>query len=234
MTVAGLPWVVAWRRSAAALVAPRGSNPNDLATIHVGPGIRNRGWALPAGRRREGLTVSGDFTALPGRPSLPKPSCKGSVCERCRTLYTWTKGSRAPVSAARRALREALNRAGLAGEVVDGAALAASELVANATEHAVGPYKMVLRRSASGLVCEVHDHDPYVPVFPHPAPDELPCDGDSSDEVVELLAERGRGLRIVDQLTVGRWGFDRIDDGGKVAWMSVSVSDDACWTSTAA
>jgi hypothetical protein len=52
--------------------------------------------------------------------------------------------------------------------------------------------------------------------------------------VVELLAERGRGLRIVDQLTVGRWGFDRIDDGGKVAWMSVSVSDDACWISTAA
>lgn len=177
--------------------------------------------------------MSGDFTALTGRPSLPEPSGKGSACERCHTLYTWTKGSRAPVSAARRALREALNRAGLAEDVVDGAVLAASELVANATEHAVGPYKMVLRRSASGLVCEVHDHDPRVPVLPHAAPDGLPCDGPGSDEVVELLAERGRGLHIVDQLAGGRWGFDRVSDGGKVAWMTVPVSGNACRTSTA-
>ncbi|MFI6057751.1 ATP-binding protein [Streptomyces sp. NPDC051286] len=83
---------------------------------------------------------------------------------------------------------------GLPEEVIDDAEPAASELVTNATEHAVGPYKMVLRRTGSGLVCEVHDHDPRVPAFPQAAPDadDLHCDGNGGDEVSEGRSPRRR------------------------------------------
>ncbi|WP_413470720.1 ATP-binding protein [Streptomyces sp. C8S0] len=47
--------------------------------------------------------------------------------------------------------------------------LAASELVANATEHAVGPYEIRLRRTTAEVLCEVEDHDPRIPELSFPA-----------------------------------------------------------------
>ncbi|MEU9962765.1 ATP-binding protein [Streptomyces malaysiensis] len=59
-------------------------------------------------------------------------------------------------------LRYALSGLGYDGEAVIDAVLALSELVANAVEHAVGPYELRLRCTASHVICEVVDHDPRI------------------------------------------------------------------------
>lgn len=87
---------------------------------------------------------------------------------------------------------------GCDSEAIDDAVLAASELVANASEHAVGPYELRLRRTAAELLCEVQDGDPRIPeipAFPAVAPFEPDPDarGGGLDALLELLAERGRG-----------------------------------------
>ncbi len=86
-----------------------------------------------------------------------------------RTLYSWTADTENPVSSARRALRDALNAEGVSEEMTSDAVLALSELAANATAHATGPFEMTLHRTGSQLICEVHDQDPYIPPF-----DDLP------------------------------------------------------------
>jgi anti-sigma regulatory factor (Ser/Thr protein kinase) len=143
-------------------------------------------------------------------------------------LLRWTDCTPDAVCRARTVLRRVLAQLGCDGEVIGDAVLAASELVANATEHAVGPYELRLRRTAAELLCEVQDGDPRIPEIPaFPAvalfgPDPAGRGG-GLDALLELMTERGRGMRIVDQLTCGAWGF-RSDAGGagvKVAWMVV-------------
>ncbi|MFI1338263.1 ATP-binding protein [Streptomyces sp. NPDC020845] len=159
---------------------------------------------------------------VPTRSPSPESSSDPHRHAGCRTLYKWTSGTPGYGSSARRALRLALERAGLSAEVVGNAVLAASELVANATEHATGPYLMALRHTGAQLMCEIHDRDPRIPAFPAVAPLAAGPDahGGGWGEPGEELPERGRGLHIVDQLTAGEWGFRLADDGGKIAWMA--------------
>ena len=145
-------------------------------------------------------------------------------CRRTRKfLYGWGSCTPDATASARAALRRALDAYGLSMAVSADAVLVTSELVANATEHAAGPYELWLQCGFYELICEVHDQDPSVPRRPvlpaEPlfAPD--PRDrGGGLDALCRRLSERGRGLQIVDQLTRGRWGFLLPASGKKVAW----------------
>ncbi|TKA12268.1 ATP-binding protein [Actinacidiphila oryziradicis] len=141
-------------------------------------------------------------------------------------VYTWTSATPGAPGRARTALRRALERLELSEDVITDAVLAASELVGNATDHATGPYEMMLRRTAVELICEVYDYDPRIPEIPAfpatgvfaPHPEGR---GGGLEALSACLSERGRGLHIVDQLTGGAWGFRLPGDGTKVAWMVI-------------
>ncbi|MEI5009066.1 ATP-binding protein [Streptomyces sp. PmtA] len=127
-------------------------------------------------------------------------------------VWRWTSCTPGAPARARSALRCALEQLGCDGEVISNAALAVSELVANATEHAVGPYELRLRRVAAEVICEVEDHDPRIPEIPaFPAPAlYAPAEenrGGGLEALCALLSERGRGLHIVHEVTMGAWGF---------------------------
>ncbi|WP_329452877.1 ATP-binding protein [Streptomyces sp. NBC_01724] len=147
---------------------------------------------------------------IPNRPLTPTT----------RTLYTWTSSTQNPVSSARRAFRGALHEAGVPTEATSDAVLALSELAANATEHATGPYEMTLHRVGTQLICEIHDHDPRIPAAQNAARRTGP---DRPDAESDGLPVRGRGLRIVDELTAGAWGFRLPGDGRKSAWMAIPL-----------
>ncbi|MEU7488076.1 ATP-binding protein [Streptomyces sp. NPDC042319] len=146
-------------------------------------------------------------------------------------LWCWTKTTPDAPARARTVLRCALEQLGCQGDVLDDSVLAASELVGNACEHAVGPYELHLGWSRAGLVCEVHDHDARIPERPaapatplfEPNPEDR---GGGLDALRIVLGERGRGLHIVDQLTSGAWGF-RLSPSSteqlpvKIAWMVI-------------
>jgi anti-sigma regulatory factor (Ser/Thr protein kinase) len=143
-------------------------------------------------------------------------------------LCTWTGCTPGPAARARVALRRALVARGLSGDAVSDMLLATSELVANATEHATGPYELWLRCTATELICEVHDHDPHVPelpAFPAAAPfaPDPQSRGGGFNALCKLLSERGRGLQIVDYLSEGCWGFRLLGDGKKVAWVALRL-----------
>ncbi|MFC9078366.1 ATP-binding protein [Streptomyces sp. NPDC057062] len=86
-----------------------------------------------------------------------------------------------------------MQNAGVSAATTSDAVLAASELAANATEHATGPFQMVLIRAGAQLICEIHDRDPRIPPF-HGIGRDRPDSG---------LTVRGRGLYIVHDLTAG-------------------------------
>ncbi|WP_431954181.1 ATP-binding protein, partial [Actinacidiphila sp. bgisy167] len=69
----------------------------------------------------------------------PDPTASADI------LWRWTSCTPNAPAQARTALRCALDQLGYGGEVISDAVLAVSELVANATEHAVGPYELRLR-----------------------------------------------------------------------------------------
>ena len=73
-------------------------------------------------------------------------SCAG----RGIVIYRWTAVTRCPTVAARAALRVALDGLGVCGEPCEDAELALSELVANAAEHARGPYEVRVLRAVVG------------------------------------------------------------------------------------
>ncbi|MFZ3555845.1 ATP-binding protein [Streptomyces sp. BH055] len=133
---------------------------------------------------------------------------------------------------ARASLRLVLTRLGFEAEAISDTVLAVSELVANATEHAVGPYEMRLRRTPTEVICEVVDRDPRIPDVPQlpavalfePGPDDR---GGGLDALCALLSERGRGLQIVNELAHGAWGFRCPGDGTKVAWLALPASSHA-------
>ncbi|MEW1653953.1 ATP-binding protein [Streptomyces sp. NPDC093707] len=145
-----------------------------------------------------------------------------------RVLWRWTDETPNAASRARTTLQCALDQLGYAGEVLDDAVLAVSELVANALEHAAGPYEMRLRfMRGHQLICEVADTDPCIPTIPAVPKMELFTvapgrRGGGVDALLELLSERGRGLRIVHHLTRGDWGFTSEPGGrSKVVWMAI-------------
>ena len=97
----------------------------------------------------------------------------------------------------------------------DDAELLASELVANAAEHAGGnSISFALRRQAGrngepGITCEVTDTSPVLPQTHDAAPD----------------AERGRGLAIVAALASA--SGVRASPAGKTSWFSLALRDRA-------
>jgi anti-sigma regulatory factor (Ser/Thr protein kinase) len=144
-------------------------------------------------------------------------------------LCTWSSCTPGAATRARAALRHALVSREIPEEAVSDVVLAVSELVANAVEHATGPYELWLRPTVAQLLCEVHDHDPRVPEVPDflagmpfvPRPEHR---GGGLEALCALLSERGRGLQIVDHLTGGCWGFRLAASGKKkIAWVAVCV-----------
>ncbi|WEB40621.1 ATP-binding protein [Streptomyces yunnanensis] len=143
-------------------------------------------------------------------------------------VWRWTSRTRNAPAQARAALRCALDQLGYEEETINDAALAVSEFVANATEHAVGPYELWLRWTPAEIICEVEDHDPRIPTIPaFPLqPPFSPAEEDRGGGVkalCALLSERGRGLHIVNEMTCGVWGF-RIRKGTKTAWLALSAT----------
>jgi anti-sigma regulatory factor (Ser/Thr protein kinase)/predicted GIY-YIG superfamily endonuclease len=113
---------------------------------------------------------------------------------------------------AREAVRSALAAWGM-DELTGDAELLASELVANAAEHADGKtIGFALRGDsggACGVTCEVSDTSPAHPYL-----------GDALPE-----AERGRGLSIVAALATA--SGVRADPGGKTSWFTLALTDRA-------
>lgn len=120
----------------------------------------------------------------------------------------------ADLASARQA-RSAVRRALAAWEMDDpdgDVELLASELVANAAEHASGPIGFALRRHAQpdgrrGITCEVTDASPGLPRPAHAQP------GD----------ERGRGLAIVTALATA--SGVRAEPVGKTTWFTLALRD---------
>lgn len=140
-------------------------------------------------------------------------------------LWRWERSVPRGVVQARAALRGALDQLDYGADVIDDVLLCASEFVANAIEHAKGPYEMRLRAVGGVVVCEVDDRDPRIPGVA--AFDRAPLyaveeryRGGGLDALASVLSERGRGLRIVDVLTGGAWGF-RASGTTKTAWLAI-------------
>ncbi|MFI5690019.1 ATP-binding protein [Streptomyces sp. NPDC051636] len=138
-------------------------------------------------------------------------------------VYRWTDNTINPTGEARAVLRRVLKGLGLPGAVISDGVLAVSELVANAHEHACGPYEVRLRSAAGMYICEIHDGDPLVPsdLYLAAAPSWAAV---TTGAVSQLLAERGRGLRIVNELAQGQWGFHVTDCGAKAAWVVLAAA----------
>ncbi len=111
-------------------------------------------------------------------------------------------GTSATPTEARRAVAERFGAHARCGELL----LCVSEVVTNAVLHARSAPTLTVSRTADVLTVEVSDDDPTLPVRrPHSA-----------------MATTGRGLRILDDLTV-RWGTRRVD-GGKVVWFEFDLA----------
>ncbi|MEV8015281.1 ATP-binding protein [Streptomyces sp. NPDC086554] len=127
---------------------------------------------------------------------------------------------------ARAALRAEFVRLEVSGEIAQDAVLAVSELVANAAEHACGPYSVCLRSTPQELICEVHDGSHQMPAM-EPSASSVPFEpeeadrGGGLDALCEVLSERGRGLGIVNYLSRGSWGVRRTSVG-KCIWVAVN------------
>ncbi|MFV5992717.1 ATP-binding protein [Streptomyces sp. NPDC056231] len=138
-------------------------------------------------------------------------------------VYRWTDHTLNPTGEARAVLRRVLKDLGLSGNVISDGVLAVSELVANAHEHACGPYEVHIRSAAGRYICEIHDGDPVLPTGLYlgatPSPDAEPAEGAGG-----LLAERGRGLRIVNEVAQGQWGFHVTECGAKAAWIVLATA----------
>ena len=110
---------------------------------------------------------------------------------------------------ARAVVRQALAAWGISDPDRDGELLA-SEVVANAAEHAGGPIRLAVRRDPdrpTGITCEVTDASPAVPRPREAGPGE----------------ERGRGLAIVSALAA--YSGLRASEAGKTTWFTLALGD---------
>ncbi|MFC4032753.1 ATP-binding protein [Streptomyces polygonati] len=128
-------------------------------------------------------------------------------------VHHWPKDP-ASVSAARRHLRGVLDRWSLEN-LAEAAELVVSELVTNAVQHARSSDRLMEVRyqptPEGGLNIEVHDADDQAPAM----------------RGATAKDESGRGLRIVDALTNGRWGVlpreprEGLGAVGKLIWAHI-------------
>lgn len=92
---------------------------------------------------------------------------------------------------------------GLTGEPVEPTLLVVTELLSNAIDHARGPVRVSVERSAEAVRVEVGDATPDPPQLLPPDPTRA----------------RGRGVHLVEALSL-RWGWTP-DPPGKVVWAEV-------------
>lgn len=145
--------------------------------------------------------------------------------DRCGSgvLFRWEEGERTAVITARAVLGAAMAAHGFPENDIEDAVLVVGELVANAVEHACGPYALVLRRMDVELVCEVYDGSSRLPEPRDAARPFEPNDmhrGGGVDALSAVLAKRGRGLQIVHHLSDGNWGVRRTP-AGKCCWFAL-------------
>ncbi|KIE23736.1 hypothetical protein LK08_28430 [Streptomyces sp. MUSC 125] len=125
-------------------------------------------------------------------------------------------------------MRRALADLGLSGDTISDSVLAVSELVANAHEHAHGPYEVHLRSAAGRYICEIYDRDPALPAdlyltIATSRDTTTARAGAGSETLSEPLLERGRGLLVVHELAKGQWGFRVTRHGTKAAWVVLAT-----------
>jgi signal transduction histidine kinase len=145
---------------------------------------------------------SSEQSAADGRQALPE------YAGRSRPLLTWNHSVELAAAQARERMRQALVAYAIDPRAVDAAALVAGELVANACQHARGPYQLRLTVSRS-LCVEVLDRGPG-----------LPAAVLRRTSVTPNSPERGRGLLLVERLACGAWGSRRLA-GGHCVWAEV-------------
>ncbi|WP_371498632.1 ATP-binding protein [Kitasatospora sp. NBC_00374] len=124
----------------------------------------------------------------------------------------WLPRSRRSAGQARSALRSFLLERGHSERFLDVGQLVLSELVTNAVEHARTPGRLIAVKfeiaAADQLRIEVHDASDRRPVPP-------------TDVDVDVAAESGRGLWLVERLAVA-WGCSPRPGGvGKFVWAVV-------------
>lgn len=115
---------------------------------------------------------------------------------------------------ARHHARDVLNAWRVPDDAIDSAALAVSELVTNAVQHATNTapldrLALTLRHSPVQLLVEVSDPDVRPPV----------CSG-----AVSFTNEGGRGLQLVENVSK-EWGYYHPPTGGKVVWCALALND---------
>lgn len=153
--------------------------------------------ALVAGRLPEG--PDDDVAVLVARVDLA-----GSPAGTTTGLRLAYESRQIDISQARHAVAEHLHGVGAAETVVEDAILVTSELLTNATLHAVPPIELRVIGDETEIRIEVHDHASYEPRKQRP---------DAEDE-------HGRGLQIVAALA-DRWGT-RPTNAGKTVWCVLS------------
>ena len=153
--------------------------------------------ALVAGRLPEG--PDDDVAVLVARVDLA-----GTPAGTTTGLRLAYESRQIDISQARHAVAEHLHGVGAAAGVIEDAILVTSELLTNATLHAVPPIELRVIGDETEIRIEVHDHASYEPRKQRP---------DAEDE-------HGRGLQIVAALA-DRWGT-RPTNAGKTVWCVLS------------
>jgi anti-sigma regulatory factor (Ser/Thr protein kinase) len=134
----------------------------------------------------------------------------------------------ASVIDARRLVQQTLSAWGIAGAPAEDALLVVSELVTNAILHAGTEMVVSVERRRTRLRLAVADGSdrPAIEPLPEPGPDPTaevfddPGDLDL-DRLLESLPTTGRGLKMVQALTVG-WGNEPTPEGKRV-WAEIGL-----------
>ncbi|MEY9963392.1 anti-sigma regulatory factor (Ser/Thr protein kinase) [Streptacidiphilus sp. MAP12-16] len=139
-----------------------------------------------------------------------------------RTLLAWNRDTVSPAAQAREHLRPCLVGLGITEDRIEDALVMVTELVSN-TRHAQGPYQLRVRRTQAEAIIEVQDRTSAVPELVERAPSDLLAHcGAGPDALLGRISEGGRGLQIVDSLSMGCWGF-RVYPGFKISWYALAL-----------
>lgn len=184
--------------------------PEYAVVLAVSPQMRARyphsPLSLYEALQRGHAPTAGNRDAGPGEPA--------AQLEGGQVFWAELPGNLSAPGRARAAIRQVLASWDMSSLAPD-TELLASELVANAAEHAPGkPMGLLLRQTTTragqpGIRCEVADCSPELPPASPPQPDN----------------ERGRGLTIVTAMATDSGIIARHD--GKTAWFTLTTPDPA-------
>ena len=149
--------------------------------------------------------TAGSETAAPRRLALAHGPARSGAAESDQHVE-WSFPAKAESPGRMRSkLRSVLAAWEVRGEKAEDVLLVATELVANAVDHARTPLRFQARLRAEGLRLTVHDR----------RADLLPSPTDAGPHSL-----RGRGLRVIDVLS-RCWGCDPAPDG-KTVWAELA------------